>query len=168
VRVRREHVHVPRARRQISLRGERFYTQPWGLYGGLAGAAATASIERADGARVPIPSKLVFTLNPGDRLHISTAGGGGYGDPLERPPQSVLRDVLDRKVSPRIAHDTYGVVLACDDSNVDVDATAALRKSMRDRAPPASDVFDHGTAGRSAMGLSKVLPLDAASPSAAG
>jgi len=53
VRVRREHVHVPRARRQISLRGERFYTQPWGLYGGLAGAAATASIERADGARVP-------------------------------------------------------------------------------------------------------------------
>ncbi|HYB24181.1 MAG TPA: hypothetical protein VED41_10310, partial [Solirubrobacteraceae bacterium] len=39
------------------------------------------------------------------------AGGGGYGDPLERAPEAVLRDVLERWVSARAAHDVYGVVL---------------------------------------------------------
>ena len=46
-----------------------------------------------------IPSKVVTSLDPGDRIIISTAGGGGYGPPAAREPDAVARDVADGKVS---------------------------------------------------------------------
>jgi N-methylhydantoinase B len=49
-------------------------------------------------------------LDAGDRVRMSTAGGGGYGDPRERPIELVERDVLRGFVSTESAHDDYGVV----------------------------------------------------------
>jgi N-methylhydantoinase B/oxoprolinase/acetone carboxylase alpha subunit len=46
----------------VSIRGERYFTQPWGLAGGQPAASAQAWIERADGSIEEIPSKRVFTL----------------------------------------------------------------------------------------------------------
>ncbi|MCH9000380.1 MAG: hypothetical protein IID48_19250 [Proteobacteria bacterium] len=43
-------------------------------------------------------------------------GGGGLGDPLTRPPEDVARDVRDGLVSPRAAHDDYGVIVHADGS----------------------------------------------------
>jgi len=40
-----------------------------------------------------------------------SSGGGGYGDPFQRPAGKVLNDVLDRYVSPQQARNLYGVVL---------------------------------------------------------
>src|SRR5207237_9686016 len=48
----------------------------------------------------------------GQVVRVVTTGGGGWGDPLEREPDLVLRDVTEGKVSLAAARDEYGVVLA--------------------------------------------------------
>jgi len=60
-----------------------------------------------------------------------TAGGGGWGDPLEREPERVLRDVIEGYVSAEQARDLYGVVLTADATAVDAQATSALRAAQR-------------------------------------
>jgi N-methylhydantoinase B len=56
-----------------------------------------------------------------------TPGGGGWGDPLTRDPQLVLRDVRDEVVSVEAAVRDYGVAIGADGRSVDLAATAALR-----------------------------------------
>lgn len=62
-------------------------------------------------------------------------GGGGWGDPLVRPAEKVLDDVLDEYVSVASARNDYGVVLtgSLEDLTLAIDAkaTAALREKMR-------------------------------------
>ena len=77
----------------------------------------------------PLPSKLTMTMKNGDLFRHEVAGGGGWGDPLEREPALVLRDVMNEFVSPRAAREEYGVVIAGD--AVDTAATDALRQQMR-------------------------------------
>jgi N-methylhydantoinase B len=50
-------------------------------------------------------------LQAGDRVRMSTGGGGGYGDPKQRPLQLVERDVTRGFVSRESARDDYGVVI---------------------------------------------------------
>ena len=49
-------------------------------------------------------------LRAGDRVCMATGGGGGYGDPRERPVELVQRDVVRGFVSVESARDDYGVV----------------------------------------------------------
>jgi len=65
-----------------------------------------------------------------DALYVSWNGGGGFGDPLEREPDSVLRDVKDGIVSLDTARNIYGVVFADDSRAVDIAATASLRDQL--------------------------------------
>ena len=53
-------------------------------------------------------------LTVGDRVYIHTGGGGGYGAPLERDPESVASDVRRGYVSAGQARQLYGVVLGAD------------------------------------------------------
>jgi N-methylhydantoinase B len=62
------------------------------------------------------------------RLH--TSGGGGWGDPLDRPAERVRRDVAGGFVSPASAREDYGVVLGAR-GLVDEEATDTLRASKR-------------------------------------
>jgi N-methylhydantoinase B len=71
-----------------------------------------------------------FKLLPGDIILYLVSGGGGYGDPLERPEEWVLTDLRDGYVSVDGAREDYGVVISGD--AVDSDATAALRKQLVD------------------------------------
>ena len=48
---------------------------------------------------------------PGARVRLDLPGGGGVGDPRERDPQAVLRDVVDGYVSLEAARDVYGVTI---------------------------------------------------------
>jgi N-methylhydantoinase B len=50
-------------------------------------------------------------LQAGDRVRMSTGGGGGYGDPRERPVERVKQDVVRGFVSRQSAHDDYGVAI---------------------------------------------------------
>jgi N-methylhydantoinase B len=53
-------------------------------------------------------------LQAGDRVRMSTGGGGGYGDPKERPVELVQRDVIRGFVSPESAREDYGIIFGCD------------------------------------------------------
>ena len=83
----------------FSHRGERHFSAAAGLAGGGEGARAHSVIHRADGSEEVIPSKIVTTLRPGDRLTVETAGGGGYGNPRRRSPERLAADVADGKIS---------------------------------------------------------------------
>jgi N-methylhydantoinase B len=60
-----------------------------------------------------------------------TAGAGGWGDPLERDPKLVLKDVRDEKVSVKRAREAYGVVINEAAMEVDIAETEKLRKTMK-------------------------------------
>ena len=131
----------------VTVRGERFFTQPWGLFGGHAGGAARAWIERAAGGHEEICSKRVFSLARGDRLHFHTPGGGGYGNPLERDPARVLEDVLDGKVDFDTARDQYGVVVLKDADRVDLEATGIARRRLAGAVAGAGQIGGYASAG---------------------
>ncbi|MBV9632429.1 MAG: hydantoinase B/oxoprolinase family protein [Xanthobacteraceae bacterium] len=80
------------------------------------------------GEKVPV-SWGVFPLMGQDALYVRWNGGGGIGDPLEREPAAVARDVVDRAVSPLAAEQVYGVVLAGD--KIDAERTRARRATLR-------------------------------------
>ena len=128
----------------VSHRGERFSAAPWGLFGGWPARNGRAFVVRKDGSREEVRSKQMLTLRPGDQLWEYVAGGAGYGDPLERDPDLVLADVLDRKVSPEVAKADYGVVLLSSGTAVDSDATQACRQALRRARGPITWLFDRG------------------------
>ena len=77
-------------------------------------------------------------LQPGDSFTRPSAGGGGYGDPLERPLAEVREDVIDGYVSVERAAKDYGVVITVvdkdlDDYAIDEIASKALREEIRAR-----------------------------------
>jgi N-methylhydantoinase B len=82
----------------------------------------------ADGA-TPLPSKLTMTIRRGDVFRHEVAGAGGWGDPLERDPDSVLRDLRNEFISPTVAREAYGVVQ--EDGRMDKVATQCLRDQLR-------------------------------------
>ena len=78
-------------------RGERHAYAAQGISSGGAGALAQSVIYRLDGTTEVINSKIIQKLQPGDRVVVETAGGGGYGDIKERSQQSVIADQVNRK-----------------------------------------------------------------------
>jgi len=71
----------------------------------------------------------VFPLRQGDAFYLRWNGGGGVGDPLQRPVADVARDVERRSISADAAQSIYGVVLNND--GVNTEATNALREQLR-------------------------------------
>jgi N-methylhydantoinase B len=110
----------------------------WGIEGGLPSMPHGLSITRA-GAEKEDWLGSVFSdvpIGSGDVFSRPTAGGGGFGDPLERDPALVLEDVADDYVSIERAAKDYGVVLTVVDAEicayaVDQAATEAKRKAIR-------------------------------------
>ena len=96
----------------------------------------------AEGAVNVLPGKSTTVMRRGDRLRTRWCGGGGHGPPLEREPERVLRDVVEEKITPAHARETYGVVVDATGRTVDRRATRALRAA---KARPAG-------AGRTAPG----------------
>jgi N-methylhydantoinase B len=114
----------------------------WGVKGGLAGQPFQVTIDPG-GPREREVDALADAepVEAGEVIRIRTTGGGGWGDPLARDPELVVRDVVWRKVSADAALASYGVVLTgsveADDLGYDADATAAARAAR----PAASDAF---------------------------
>ena len=72
----------------------------------------------------------------GDLVRVYTAGGGGWGDPLEREPDVVLDDVLDGFVSIEAARNSYGVVIDPASLVVDQRETETVRADLRKSRGP--------------------------------
>ena len=91
---------------KLSLFGLRTEFSAHGCHGGLAGAPRVFAI---DGQTVSAIGEQ--TLPPGGILTMREAGGGGFGDPLARPPERVLEDVLKGFVTIDGALQDYGVAV---------------------------------------------------------
>ncbi|MBM3491894.1 MAG: hydantoinase B/oxoprolinase family protein [Alphaproteobacteria bacterium] len=75
-----------------------------GMAGGKAGAMRQHKIND-----VAVHPKGKYVLRPGDRITLVEAGGGGYGDPRQRPVAQVVADVREGFVTPEGAARDYGV-----------------------------------------------------------
>jgi len=84
----------------------------------------------------------------GQVVRVVTTGGGGWGDPLEREPELVARDVTEGRVSQQAARDDYGVVLRTrapsDGYDLDAAATAKLRSDLRAQRASPRPMIDRG------------------------
>jgi len=128
----------------ISIHDDRHLSQPWGILGGRPGACSEKWLVRKDGTREPLPSKIDNVRGyAGDRVIFRTAGGGGWGDPLERDPTRTRNDVARKLMSEAKARDDYGVVLTGSGMEIDRRATDELRDSMK-RNRRAPKLFDFG------------------------
>jgi N-methylhydantoinase B len=84
----------------------------WGVNGGLAGRPFRVTIDPGGSAERDIEALADSEFVPaGTLIRIRTTGGGGWGDPLDRDIDLVVRDVAWGKVSRQAAADDYGVVL---------------------------------------------------------
>jgi N-methylhydantoinase B len=80
----------------------------FGVNGGGFGAGGSFEVSEEGGDWRPVPRYGVERSRP-MRIRITSAGGGGYGDPRARDPEAVRRDVADGIVSPEAAREVYGV-----------------------------------------------------------
>ena len=127
---------------EISIHDDRWLTYPWGVNGGHPGERSEKILHRADGTVEKLPSKCDrIVVKENDLLYFNTWGGGGCGDPLQRPAERVAFDVEAGLVTKKGAR-RYGVVL---DANgvVNEKRTEALRKKMA-KARGKPKMFDFG------------------------
>jgi N-methylhydantoinase B len=104
---------------------------PFGVLGGMAAAPVDSFIVR-DGREMHFatPGKVGgFAMRAGDVVVLQSAGGGGYGDPLERPAEEVVEDIREGYVTARQGRAHYGVLLR-EDGGLDLAATQALRAEI--------------------------------------
>jgi N-methylhydantoinase B len=113
----------------LQVRSDRRDHRPFGLYGGSPGAPSENYLN-PDAQAALLPSKLTMNIKKGDVFRHVLAGGGGHGDPLERDPNAVLRDVRNEMLSPGKAAADYGVVIDTATWTVDAAATRARRAAI--------------------------------------
>jgi N-methylhydantoinase B len=111
----------------LQIRSDRGIFPTYGLKGGQPGALCRVILVRADGKEEAFPGKFLTTVKKGDFIRIRLAGGGGYGDPLEREPEKVLWDVLEGKVTVDGAKKDYKVVIGGNPPKVLEKETRLLR-----------------------------------------
>lgn len=122
-----------------------------GLFGGMAGSpnryvfvtgsdvaeqiAAGTIPQDADALRGEhrelLPKEVGIEQTASDVYELGVSGSAGYGDPIDRDPQLVARDILHGSVTPETAERFYGVVLGPGDE-VDEDATERARERIRE------------------------------------
>jgi N-methylhydantoinase B len=126
----------------ISIHDDRWFVPPWGVNGGDPGKRARKLLERADGTTVVIGNKVEeVRVEEGDQLHFITWGGGGWGDPYDRDPALVGKEIIQGLVTAEGAR-AYGVV-ANAAGEVDVAATETFRAKLRAERQ-AVPLFNYG------------------------
>jgi N-methylhydantoinase B len=104
---------------------------PWGVHGGREGTGNIAYVIKPDGTTEQLARVDNYPLPAGWRVRLLTGGGGGYGDPLERPPEMVKKDVQNGYISLASAERDYGVVFHSSNLEIDEEATQRIRSERR-------------------------------------
>lgn len=126
---------------QISIHDDRWFVPPWGVNGGQPAKRSWKKLTRADGTVEMLGAKVDrIKVHEGDSLQYVTWGGGGWGDPLERDPELVAKEIRQGLVTVKGALD-YGVVISS--GKVDSGATKSLRAKMRGERGQL-EVFNYG------------------------
>ncbi|MFQ5896998.1 MAG: hydantoinase B/oxoprolinase family protein [Candidatus Methylomirabilia bacterium] len=100
----------------------------FGLFGAGAGALNRIELRTPAGQAIVPRSKEILPIPRGTIFYQQAGGGGGYGDPLERPAELVAAEVRDGLISLEAARRDYGVWIDPETFAVDADRTAALRR----------------------------------------
>jgi N-methylhydantoinase B len=115
----------------------------WGVAGGMAGRSGAIVVNPGTSREREVPPITAdFRLQAGDLLRVLSVGGGGWGDPFERPAERVLRDVREHFVSIDGARTDYGVVIDPNTFGLDLEQT----RRLRDQPRPPRPRFDRGAA----------------------
>ena len=115
----------------FQLRSDRTAFRPWGVEGGKDGTLTQNFLNPGTDQEQVLPCKHLVTLKKGDVYRVIQAGGGGYGDPLERDPYAVLDDVEQEKQSVDFVRAEYGVVIDAKTRSLDLTATEEQLDQMR-------------------------------------
>ncbi|NQW23204.1 MAG: hydantoinase B/oxoprolinase family protein [SAR202 cluster bacterium] len=132
----------------FGLRVENNIFPTWGVSGGMGGGTSRVVMNPGTPNEKEIRAFSDDNIwKKGDLVRVYTAGGGGWGDPLERGADLVLDDVLDGFVSVEAAQHSYGVVIDAVSMIVDQYATETTRKNMQSSRGPTKlfhrfDYFD--------------------------
>jgi len=119
----------------------------WGLKGGKAGASFSVTIDAGGPNEREIDALAdAAPVLKGEIIRIRTTGGGGWGDPLERPFAEVERDLRWGKISFAGARADYGVIAtgSKDEPLIDAAASTALRATLRLTRTGEEPFFDRG------------------------
>jgi N-methylhydantoinase B len=141
-----KHVRMLRDAHFMSI-ADRSILSCWGVRGGRAGKPFSVTIDPGGPAEREVDALADGEpVRAGEVIRIRTTGGGGWGDPLDRPYREIQQDVQWRKVSIQGAADDYGVVVtgAVDAATVDVAASDAMRASRRAARTGDEPFFDRG------------------------
>ena len=110
----------------LGIQSGRYRYPPQGLFGGKSGSKAQFLVNDVPGNPYGLTQ-----LRPGDEVIMDAAGGGGFGDPLERDFELVEKDVVDGYVSLEGARKDYGVVIDPETMEVDKESSERLRESLK-------------------------------------
>lgn len=128
----RRDYHFPDDPATFTVLSDRDIAGPQGIFGGLDGRKAYYILNPDDPNQESseLTSKCVVELKPGDTVSFQTPGGGGYGSPLERDPDAVLKDVVGGKINRQRAREFYGVVVDEGSDSVNTSETTEARSQM--------------------------------------
>ncbi len=121
----------------MTIHGDREVYTPYGINGGTNGGGGQLIVNKGTEKEQDVGMYATgIELKRGDHIWFSQSGGGGVGDPRERDPELVVRDVMDGWLSIGAAEKYYGVVIKVGDEEaleyeVDREATEKLREEMK-------------------------------------
>lgn len=126
----------------MTIHGDREIFPPFGLAGGTNAGGSGLKINIGTPQEKDCGMYATgVRLNAGDKIYYTSAGGGAYGNPLDRDPGLVLEDVMDGWLSIEAARQFYGVAVKVIDEDaclyeIDQKETDSLRAELRDRPLP--------------------------------
>jgi N-methylhydantoinase B/oxoprolinase/acetone carboxylase alpha subunit len=117
-----------------SCEGDRQWDPPRGVFGGWDGLVASGHKNPGTSSEEYVEAKVTgVPFKAGEYIELREPNAGGYGDPLERPPELVREDVLDDFTTLELARDAYGVIFRDERSlEIDTEATERRRAELRD------------------------------------
>ena len=114
----------------VSVFGDGAVIPAFGINGGSDGSLNEGFLNRGRRNEKRLSSNEGWNkAKSGDSVTVLSAGGGGWGDPLERPAEAVLEDVHDEMITLDWARDRYGVVIK--NGKIDQGATTKQRAELR-------------------------------------
>jgi N-methylhydantoinase B/oxoprolinase/acetone carboxylase alpha subunit len=114
------------------LRADRHEIRAWGIFGGREGKPGSCVLNPGTEKEEILPPRITDRMvRAGEIIRVTTPGGGGWGDPLDRDVNRVLDDVLNGYVSIQSARDDYGVLI--NEKSLEINSKAT--KQLRQRKP---------------------------------
>ena len=129
----RRRIRVTAPDAKYSLLSDGAIVPAFGVLGGRSGKPLASWVEESDNSTVEFdtPGKVSGHLvYERARVVLLSAGGGGYGDPRDRPAAKVAEDFRLGYISDRAMREVYGVVVSDESGTVDEASTEALRTTI--------------------------------------